>query len=489
MMESHDLNNDGNNNKLSTSSSGSSAHISETKDNTTDNPNSFSSFIEPPSYAEAIFRSFDHDQGDQINDQDDASTSSPVADSDYLKITVTNPQTEVDAGKTYVTYLISTSTNLQEFNVTAVSVRRRFSEVVMLSDRLSESYRGYFVPVRPDKGVVESKVMQKCEFVEMRRIELERYFGELADHPVIRKSEDLRVFLQVQGKLPFVTRDNAVVVSGSGDVMNEAKEGRNMVRMFKELRQSVTYGWGATKPPLVEEDFEFLKKRKKLQGFEVQLNNVALQAESLVKAQQDIEETMGDLGMAFVKLTAIETREAVFISQHRRAADMKNMATCVVKQSRLYRELNAQTIKHLGKLHEYLGVMLSVNNAYSDRSNALLAVQTLVSEVSTLNSRIEKLKAVALKVFGGERLNIQKIEELTETMKVTEDAKNLALKEYERIKEINKTEFERIDKERREDFVGMLKGFVVNQVGYAEMMASAWETVEKHTRGYAQSCN
>lgn len=72
-----------------------------------------------------------------------------------------------------------------------------------------------------------------------------------------------------------------------------------------------------------------------------------MQAESLVKAQQDIEETMGDLGMTFVKLTKLETQEAVFISQQRRAADMKNVATCAVKASRLYRELNAQTIKHL----------------------------------------------------------------------------------------------------------------------------------------------
>lgn len=78
--------------------------------------------------------------------------------------------------------------------------------------------------------------------------------------------------------------------------------------------------------------------------------------------------------------------------------------------------------------------MLDVNNAYTDRSNALLTVQTLVSEVSTLNARIEKLEAVAFKIFGADRSRIQKIDELKDTMRVTEDAKNCAVKEYERIK-------------------------------------------------------
>lgn len=67
----------------------------------------------------------------------------------------------------------------------------------------------------------------------------------------------------------------------------------------------------------------------------------------LVKAQQDIGETMGELGLAFVKLTKFETEEAVSDSQQVRSVDMKNVATAAVKVSRLYRELNAQTVKHL----------------------------------------------------------------------------------------------------------------------------------------------
>lgn len=478
-------------------------------------PNAFNSFLEPPSYADAVFRSFDGDHGKQINGHGGVSTSSPSSSSDYLKISVSDPQKDQDlknslvpGGNTFVTYLITTWTNLPEFNGTEFSVRRRFKDVVTLSDRLSDSYRGFFIPLRPDKSVVEGQVMQKQEFVEQRRMALEKYLRKLAAHPVIRRSEELRVFLQVQGKLPLMKTtdvasrmlDGAVklpkqlfgesVVSAAvdpNDVSQPAKGGRDLLRIFKELRQSVTNDWGETKPPVVEEDKEFLEKKKKLQDFEHELSNVSQQAESLVKAQQDIGETLGQLGLAFVKLTKFESEEAMFNSQKVRAADMKNVATSAVKSSRLYRELNAQTVRHLDKLHEYLGVMLAVNNAYSDRSNALLTVQTLLSELSNLNSRIEKLEAAASKIFGGDRSRVRKIEELKETMRVTDEAKTCAVREYERIKENNKNELDRLDKERHDDFFAMLKGFVINQAGYAEKMASVWETVANETSGYAKS--
>lgn len=78
--------------------------------------------------------------------------------------------------------------------------------------------------------------------------------------------------------------------------------------------------------------------------------------------------------------------------------------------------------------------MLAVNNAFSDRSSAFLTVQTLLSDLSSLNSRIEKLEAASSKIFGGDRSRIRKIEELRETVRMTENAKNIAIKEYEQIK-------------------------------------------------------
>jgi len=78
--------------------------------------------------------------------------------------------------------------------------------------------------------------------------------------------------------------------------------------------------------------------------------------------------------------------------------------------------------------------MLSVHTAFSDRASALLTVQTLMSDVASLQSRIEKLEAASLKIFDGDRARTRKVEELRETIRATEEAKFCALREYERIK-------------------------------------------------------
>ncbi|KAF8402560.1 hypothetical protein HHK36_010646 [Tetracentron sinense] len=529
------------------------------------NPNlSDNLFLEPPSYADVIFSPFGGENGDtnglespfQVPGEPGILSRSASSSSEYLKISVSNPQKEdeisnslLPGGNTYVTYLITTRTNMPEFGGLELNVRRRFKDVVALSDRLSESYRGFFIPPRPDKNVVESQVMQKQEFVEQRRVLLEKYLCRLAAHPVIKKSDELQVFLQAQGKLPLLMStdvasrmldgaaklptqlfgDSASAVAPH-EVVMPAKGGRDLLRIFKELKQSVANDWGGSKPPVVEEDKEFLEKKEKLQDLEQELSNASQQAETLVKAQQDIGETMGELGLAFIKLTKFETEEAIYNSQRIRAADMQHVAMAAVKASRFYRESNALTVKHLDTLHEYLELMLAVHTAFSDRTSALLTVQTIVSELSSLHLRAEKLEAASSKIFGGDKSRIRKIEELKETIRVTEDAKSCAVREYERIKENNRNELERLDKERHDDFLSMLKGFVINQVfffwthtqgeeraiveaamegqgekvervdsncwpvekesvcevGYAEKIAIVWAKVAEETSGYAK---
>lgn len=76
-----------------------------------------------------------------------------------------------------------------------------------------------------------------------------------------------------------------------------------------------------------------------------------------MKAQQDMAETFGELGLTLIKLTKFENEEAVFNCQRVCANDTKNIATAAVKASRLYRELNAQTVKHLVIFLIFLKIM------------------------------------------------------------------------------------------------------------------------------------
>lgn len=277
----------------------------------------FNSFLDPPSYAEAVFTSFDSSSNGHENPE--ISSRSSPSSSDYFHISVSDPQKEqeltnslVPGGNTYYTYLITTRTNLPEYGGpdSEFSVRRRFKDVVTLSDRLSESFRGYFIPIRPDKNSVESQVMQKQEFVEQRRLALEKYLRKLAAHPAIRTSEELRLFLEVKGKLPLVKSTDvasrmldgavklpkqlfggeAVGAVDVSEVAQPAKGGRDLLRLFKELKQSVSNDWVGTKPLVMEEDKEFLERKEKLAEFEQHLSSVSKEVYVFVFMFVDLHE-------------------------------------------------------------------------------------------------------------------------------------------------------------------------------------------------------
>lgn len=268
----------------------------------------FNSILEPPSYADAIFTSFDSSSASNGHNSPKHSSSSsaesdPPARSEFLKIWVSDPQKELElsnslvpGGTSYYTYLITTRTNMPEYGGpgSEFTLRRRFKDVVTLSDRLSESYRGFFIPIRPDKSVVESQVMQIEQFVEQRRAALSRYLNKLAAHPAIRKSEELRVFLVVNGKLPLVRTvdvasrmlDGAVrlprqlvgeAAIDANEATQPAKGGMDLLRIFRELKQSVVNDWGGVKPMVAEEDKEFLERKEKVVEFEQQLSNLSQQ--------------------------------------------------------------------------------------------------------------------------------------------------------------------------------------------------------------------
>lgn len=243
-----------------------------------------SSIVDPPLYADVIFTSFDSSSsnGHGIPKLSPGSDSADGV-SEFVKVWVLEPLKEQDqtSRTNFYTYLITTRTNIPDYGGSEFSVRRRFKDVVALSERLSETHRGFFVPIRPDKSLVESQMMQLEQFVEQRRAQLEKYLNKLAAHPVIRRSEELRAFLVVRGRVLQLRKSVNVSPEQPSSIAAAASAeggtGRDLMRMFKELRQSVVNDWGRVKPLVVEEDKEFLERKEWLLEFEKQLSNLSQQ--------------------------------------------------------------------------------------------------------------------------------------------------------------------------------------------------------------------
>ncbi|XP_003386746.1 PREDICTED: sorting nexin-2-like isoform X1 [Amphimedon queenslandica] len=140
-----------------------------------------------------------------------------------LTITVAEPEKVGDGMGAYMTYLVTTKTTLPSFKEPEVFVRRRFSDFLGLYYRLSEKFMcmGYIVPPAPEKsvtGMTKIKFSKNEEnsalFIQRRRANLERFLNRLAIHPVIRKDEDFKMFLENPGELPKAKDTSAM--SGAG---------------------------------------------------------------------------------------------------------------------------------------------------------------------------------------------------------------------------------------------------------------------------------
>jgi hypothetical protein len=220
--------------------------------------------------------------------------ASPV----FAEITVSEPRKHAEPGTgaagvipgsaSYVSYLITTkAADGGEFRV-----RRRFRDVVALADRLAETHRGLFVPARPDKSIVEGQVMQRQDFVSQRCAAVQRYLRRLAAHPIVGRSSDLDAFLAEPSGIPtsegesprWSPATSAATYTAASPPSTPAKSGRDFFGVFKDLKQTVTNGWVAVRPPPVEEesDKKYLAHKAKLEDLEQHLVTASQQVRALL---------------------------------------------------------------------------------------------------------------------------------------------------------------------------------------------------------------
>eukprot|EP00270_Netrium_digitus_P010924 TRINITY_DN3428_c0_g2_i1.p1 TRINITY_DN3428_c0_g2~~TRINITY_DN3428_c0_g2_i1.p1 ORF type:complete len:458 (-),score=152.45 TRINITY_DN3428_c0_g2_i1:139-1422(-) len=378
---------------------------------------------------------------------------------------------------------------------------------------LEDTHKGYFVPGRPDKNVLESQVMHGREFVRLRQLELDKYLRHLALHPVIRKSEELKLFLTTDGKLPFSSKpdiktrvlDSASklprqllgtapdysTTSANGPVHAAAGGagggggGKDFFQMFRELKQTVANEWTG-RPPVAEDDVGFLKQKERLEVLERNLRLASEKAEKLVRGQEELGLAMALLGTSFKGLAKFEQEHSSMDVQRTLAASTDKAASSIISVSRVLRQETHCTLQNLERLHDYLKLMGSVHTAFSARAQSLLTLQTLETEVGTKKEKLSKQMLAQGRVLGGEHERTRKIEELKREIEGLDGDKQTAELEYEKVKERNREEWQRMEEEKERDICGMLQNLVFTELRCAERSAQEWAGLVVHLRQQKQ---
>ena len=93
----------------------------------------------------------------------------------------------------HILNILNEQTTSPLFQKSAFSVLRRYSDFLWLYETLSINNPGVVVPPVPEKNTFGRFDGQ---FVRQRRLALERCIQKTANHPVLGKDPDMRIFLE-----------------------------------------------------------------------------------------------------------------------------------------------------------------------------------------------------------------------------------------------------------------------------------------------------
>ncbi|GAA6064788.1 hypothetical protein JCM10212_004959 [Sporobolomyces blumeae] len=98
----------------------------------------------------------------------------------------------------FVSYLVVAQTSLSHFSSPNPSSRRRFQDFVFVRDALVKDFPACVVPPLPDKHRMEYVVGDRFspDFIERRRVDLERFLQRLARHPKLSRTPLFQAFIE-----------------------------------------------------------------------------------------------------------------------------------------------------------------------------------------------------------------------------------------------------------------------------------------------------
>lgn len=108
---------------------------------------------------------------------------------------VTNPDCLTDLEILIPYRRLASQTTSPAFSKSTFSVLRRYSDFLWLYETLSANNPGVIVPPVPEKNPFNISRFES-EFVETRRLGLNKCVQKIANHPVLNKDQDFKFFLE-----------------------------------------------------------------------------------------------------------------------------------------------------------------------------------------------------------------------------------------------------------------------------------------------------
>ncbi|XP_024527007.1 sorting nexin 1 isoform X1 [Selaginella moellendorffii] len=381
-----------------------------------------------------------------------SSPNSPAPEQPFLSISVTDPVKLGNNVQAYISYRVSTKTNMQEYRGLEKIVIRRYSDFVWLHERLTERYKGIIIPPLPEKSAVE-KFRFSAEFIEVRRRALDVFLNRIAAHPILRQSDDLKSFLQAD-------EDSWVVEKSRTAEGVFKKKPSDFMQIFKDVQSKVTDVVLGKEKPLEETSEEYEKVKHYVTELEDHLGEAQKQSYRLVKRHSELGQALAEFGKSVKSLGGCETGLL-----GKAFGELGNRAELL--SYKLQKQAQDLLMNFEEPLKEYVRTVQSIKAVLSDRAQAFRQQRELFEASKLKEINLEKLRVVRPDKVGEAEIDYRET-------KLQSDEAN---KRYEEIVKVMQQEMVRFQEEKTRDLGAVFHEFARGQAQLANDTAEAWKVL------------
>eukprot|EP00249_Psilotum_nudum_P020235 c27615_g2_i1 orf=280-1509(+) len=370
-----------------------------------------------------------------------------------LHVSVSDPVKLGNGVQAYISYRVSTKTNIPEYRGPEKVVIRRYSDFVWLYDCLAKKNKGIFIPPLPEKSAVE-KFRFSAEFVELRRRALDVFINRIGSHPQLRHSEDLRKFLEADEEVWAMERARSQEVSLFG------RKPSDFMQLFKEVQAKVSDAVLGKDKPIEESDPNYEKMKHYIFELEEHLSEVHKQSFRLVKCHRDLSESVSGFGKSVTALGSCEERNLGLALAE--IGSQSDLISCT-----LHKQAEELLVKFEEPIKEYVRTAASIKNTVADRAHAFRQQRELVEVAKLKEINLQKLRVV----------QPEKVFEAEVDFKESRAQSEAARKHFETIVKLMQQEMARFQEEKTHDLGTTFHDFSRAQARLANDIANAWRSL------------
>ncbi|KAK3674861.1 Vacuolar protein sorting-associated protein vps5 [Recurvomyces mirabilis] len=363
-----------------------------------------------------------------------------------FSITVGDPHTVGNATNSHTVYTVITRTTSKAYNNSAFTVTRRYRDFLWLYERLHDNSPGVVVPPPPEKQQIGRFDTQ---FIESRRMALERMVNKIAAHPVLQHDGDLKTFLESEAfNVDIKHKDRARDPLLAGE--------------SKGFMSSIGISSGSG-GKFIEHDDWFHDRRIYLDALEIQLKALQKSTDTVMAQRKGLSDSCGDFSTSLHQLAAVELSPSL-------SGPLDALGDLQIRIQELYTRQAMQDMLTLGiVIDEYIRLIGSIKKAFEQRQKAFHSWHSSESKLQDIKKGHEKL----LRAGRTQQDRIQQMQaDVAEAERRVHQSRLL----FEDMGRLMRGELERFEREKVEDFKSGVETFLESAVEAQKELIELWET-------------